>query len=94
MKQSKLPEKFKNLNWTLISNLASCISFFIISITLIILRAFGLIKISWLWVILPIGVPILLSVLISLSVIFYLIYDMIKNGAFLNFLGDEIERRK
>jgi len=85
-------KKFKNLdeiNWTFISNLIALISFFIISITLVILRAMGIIGISWLWVLLPFGVPIGISLLLTLVLIIFLVYDLKKNGDFMNFFPED-----
>jgi hypothetical protein len=85
-------KKLKNLdeiNWTFISNLIALMSFFIISITLIILRAMGIIGISWLWVLLPLGIPIGISLLLILVLIIFFVYDLKKNGDFMNFFSED-----
>lgn len=85
-------KKLKNLdeiNWSFISNLIALISFFIISITLIILRAMDIIGISWLWVLLPLGVPIGISLLLTLVLIILLVYDLKKNGNVINIFPED-----
>lgn len=75
----KFFRKFQNINVDFAINLINLISFFVFAIGIIILRYFKIIEWNWFFVLLPIGIPILISTLLLVLIAIFLIIDFFRD---------------
>lgn len=80
----KFFRKFQNINVNFAINLINLISFFVFAIGIIILRYFKIIEWNWIFVLLPIGIPILISTLLLILITIFLIIDFFRDPECLN----------
>lgn len=75
----KFFRKFQNIKVDFAINLINLISFFVFAIGIIILRYFKIIEWNWIFVLLPIGIPILISTLLLVLIAIFLIIDFFRD---------------
>lgn len=75
----KFLKKFQDINVDFAINLINLISFFVFALGIIILRYFKIIEWNWFFVLLPIGIPILISTLLLVFIAIFLIIDFFKD---------------